>query len=100
MRGSSMALTPEKVADIARLARLRISPEDVPAYVRNLSRIIDFVAQLERADTGAVEPMAHPLDMNQRLRADEVTEAVDRDHIQRNAPAVEAGHYVVPKVIE
>jgi aspartyl-tRNA(Asn)/glutamyl-tRNA(Gln) amidotransferase subunit C len=44
--------------------------------------------------------MAHPLDVSQRLRPDQVTESDDRDHIQENAPSVEGGLYLVPKVIE
>lgn len=95
-----MSLTPEQVAAIAHLARLRIGADVESEFVRNLSGIIDFVAQLERVDTGSVTPMAHPLDMVQRLRADEVTETDDRDRFQANAPAVEAGLYLVPKVIE
>jgi aspartyl-tRNA(Asn)/glutamyl-tRNA(Gln) amidotransferase subunit C len=44
--------------------------------------------------------MAHPLDMIQRLREDVVTEQVDRELYQQNAPQVEAGLYLVPKVVE
>lgn len=95
-----MALTPDEVRSIARLARLAIREEDVAAYARDLSSILDFVAQLERADTADVAPMAHPLDMAQRLRPDVVTESDRRDLYQRNAPQVEAGLYLVPKVIE
>lgn len=95
-----MSLTPEQVAEIAHLARLEIGAEDVSTYAHNLSRIIDFIAQLERADTGSVTPMAHPLDMAQRMRPDEVTEVADRELFQRNAPAVEDGVYIVPRVIE
>lgn len=95
-----MSLTPEQVAEIARLARLEISGEEAGGLAQNLSSIIDFVAQLEQADTEAVVPMAHPLDMAQRLRDDEVTETVDRDTYQQNAPAVEDGVYIVPRVIE
>ncbi|HLU61097.1 MAG TPA: Asp-tRNA(Asn)/Glu-tRNA(Gln) amidotransferase subunit GatC [Gammaproteobacteria bacterium] len=95
-----MALKPEDVAAIAHLARLEIRDEDVSSYADNLSRILDFVQQLERADTEGVAPMAHPLAMSQRLRADEVTEQDQRERFQQNAPQVEAGLYLVPKVIE
>jgi aspartyl-tRNA(Asn)/glutamyl-tRNA(Gln) amidotransferase subunit C len=44
--------------------------------------------------------MAHPLDMAQRLRADEVSEYDQREYFQAMAPRVEAGLYLVPKVIE
>jgi len=95
-----MSLTPDDVKAIARLARLAISEQDIPLYARNLSNILDFVAQLDKADTTSVAPMAHPLEMAQRLRPDEVTEQVDRKLYQENAPQVEAGLYLVPKVIE
>jgi aspartyl-tRNA(Asn)/glutamyl-tRNA(Gln) amidotransferase subunit C len=95
-----MKLSRDEVESIAHLARLGISSEEVPAYVDNLSRIIDFVQQLERADTEGVTPMAHPLNMTQPLREDKVTEPDQRDLYQQNAAAVEAGLYLVPKVIE
>jgi len=95
-----MALTPDEVRSIARLARLAISDQDIPRYADNLSRILDFVAQLDKADTTSVAPMAHPLDMSQRLREDAVTESNQRELFQKNAPQVEAGLYLVPKVIE
>ncbi|MGB9429854.1 MAG: Asp-tRNA(Asn)/Glu-tRNA(Gln) amidotransferase subunit GatC [Gammaproteobacteria bacterium] len=95
-----MSLSPDQVRSIARLARLAISERDVPRYAETLSRILEFVAQLDRADTAGVVPMAHPLDMSQRLREDAVTEADQRELFQKNAPQVEAGLYLVPKVIE
>jgi aspartyl-tRNA(Asn)/glutamyl-tRNA(Gln) amidotransferase subunit C len=97
----AMSLTRAQVEGIAHLARLEITEEQMPVYVDSLSRIIDFVEQLAAADTGAVEPMAHPLaDQVQRLRPDEVTEADRHEKYQQNAPAVAAGLYLVPKVIE
>ena len=95
-----MALTPDDVKSIAHLARLEIRDADISAYADNLSRILDFVKQLEAADCDNVQPMAHPLDMSQRLRADEVSETDQRELYQENAPQVEAGLYLVPKVIE
>ncbi|MGH8377977.1 MAG: Asp-tRNA(Asn)/Glu-tRNA(Gln) amidotransferase subunit GatC [Gammaproteobacteria bacterium] len=95
-----MSLTPDEVRSIARLARLAISHEDISRYAGSLSRILDFVAQLDKAGTDNVAPMAHPLDMTQRLREDAVTETNQRDLFQENAPQVEAGLYLVPKVIE
>ena len=95
-----MSLTPDDVKTIARLARLRIAEQDIPAYAQTLSSIMEFVAQLDKVDTVSVQPMAHPLDMTQRLREDVVTEQVDRERYQQNAPQVEAGLYLVPKVVE
>jgi aspartyl-tRNA(Asn)/glutamyl-tRNA(Gln) amidotransferase subunit C len=96
-----MSLTRQDVEKIAHLARLSITDAEMPVYVSSLSSIVDFVAELSRVETGSVEPMAHPLDgQRQRLRADEVTETDHREKYQANAPRVQAGLYVVPRVIE
>ncbi len=96
-----MSLTPDDVKAIARLARLAIAEQDIPAYAKNLSSILEFVAQLDQADTASVPPMAHPLvGVPPRLREDQVTEPVDRDRYQDTAPQAEAGLDLVPKVVE
>jgi aspartyl-tRNA(Asn)/glutamyl-tRNA(Gln) amidotransferase subunit C len=95
-----MSLSPEQVKQVAHLARLSLPPEKVEPYARQLSNILAMVGQLSNAQTDAVSPMAHPLDMVQRLRADAVTEADRRDDFQAIAPAVDNGLYLVPKVIE
>jgi aspartyl-tRNA(Asn)/glutamyl-tRNA(Gln) amidotransferase subunit C len=96
-----MSLTRQDVEKIAHLARLSISEEEMPVYVTSLSSIVDFVDELSRVDTGSVEPMAHPLDgQHQRLRADAVTQSDHHLKFQGNAPSVQAGLYVVPRVIE
>ncbi len=95
-----MSLTPDEVNQIAHLARLSIAEDQVPGFVDNLSRIIDFVQQLESADTQGVTPMAHPVPSAQLLRADEVSESDQRERYQRNASSVQEGLYLVPRVIE
>ncbi len=95
-----MALTKQEVHKIAYLARLKIDESDVPQYARQLSDILDFVAQMDAVDTAGVEPLAHPLGATQRLRPDEVTETDQREHFQAIAPQVENGLYLVPRVIE
>ncbi len=96
-----MSLTRKDVENIAHLARLAITEAEMPAYVSNLSKIMSFVEQLNAADTAAIEPMAHPLkDQVQRLRPDEVIDEDRHEKYQRNAARVEAGLYLVPKVIE
>ncbi len=95
-----MSLDKEQVQHIAMLARLRLADDEFAETVDKLSRIVDFVDQLQAAPTDDVVPMAHPLNQTQRLRPDAVTEADERDHIQQNAPATDDGLYLVPKVIE
>ena len=96
-----MSLTSSQIETIAGLARLALKAEEIPVYAESLSRILGLVGELEKAETSSVEPMAHPLaGQVQRLRVDEVTSADERERNQRNAPQVEAGLYLVPKVIE
>ncbi|MBT8140882.1 MAG: Asp-tRNA(Asn)/Glu-tRNA(Gln) amidotransferase subunit GatC [Gammaproteobacteria bacterium] len=95
-----MALTADDLQHIANLARLEICESETEAYRQKLSTILDMVDQLSAADTQGVIPMAHPLDMAQRLRADEVSETDQRALYQQNATQTEAGLYLVPKVIE
>ena len=95
-----VSLTKDQVQHIATLARLKLAASEFDDVVDKLSRIVDFVDQLQAAPTDDVLPMAHPLNMSQRLRADEVTEPNERDKIQQNAPSTEDGYYLVPKVIE
>jgi aspartyl-tRNA(Asn)/glutamyl-tRNA(Gln) amidotransferase subunit C len=95
-----MSLSPKQIESIAHLARLELKPEEIPVYADSLSRIFGLVGELDRAQTAAVEPMAHPLEQVQRLRADAATSTDQRELFQRNAPQVDGGLYLVPKVIE
>ncbi|MEJ2308129.1 MAG: Asp-tRNA(Asn)/Glu-tRNA(Gln) amidotransferase subunit GatC [Gammaproteobacteria bacterium] len=95
-----MSLDQTDVEKIAHLARLAVTDEEAQQLSGDLSRILDLVAQMEQVDTSDVEPMAHPLNMRQRLREDQVTEENRRELYQSIAPATDNGLYLVPKVIE
>lgn len=96
-----MSLTSRQIETIAGLARLALKPEEIPVYAGSLTSILGMVSELEKAETANIEPMAHPLaGQVQRLRVDEVTSPDERERNQRNAPQVESGLYLVPKVIE
>lgn len=95
-----MALTVSEVEDCAHLARLGIDSQDVESYAKDLSGMLDLMTQMSDLDTDNIIPMAHPMDQAQRLRPDEVTEQNNREKFQAIAPQVEAGLYLVPKVIE
>lgn len=94
------SLSAEDVKKIANLARLAIDENDVEAYSRQLTNILEFVEQMNAVDTSGVSPMAHPQDQTQRLREDKVIEQDQRENFQALAPKTEAGLYLVPKVIE
>jgi len=95
-----MSLSPEAVRKIAHLARLNLSEEDIKTYSPQLTNILNFIEQMNQIDTTNVEPLSHPFDLTQPLRADDANEPNLRDKFQRIAPSVEAGLYLVPKVIE
>ncbi|MEE2766574.1 MAG: Asp-tRNA(Asn)/Glu-tRNA(Gln) amidotransferase subunit GatC [Pseudomonadota bacterium] len=95
-----MDLSIEDVKKISALARIEIEQQDIDGYVRDLGGILGLVDQLNSAETDEVTPMAHPMDQVQRLRVDQVTEQDQRELFQSQAPQVESGLYLVPKVIE
>ena len=95
-----MSLERSDVEKIAHLARMAVSDEELASVADDLSNILDLVEQMNAVNTAGVAPMAHPLHMLQRLRADKVSEEDQRDYFQEIAPATEAGCYLVPKVID
>jgi len=95
-----MPLEKEEVEKIAHLARISLTETDIPLYTHHLSNILNLVAQMNDVETSDLSPMAHPLDEVARLRPDTVSEIDQREHFQTIAPQIEAGLYLVPKVIE
>ncbi len=95
-----MSLSLDDVSRIARLARIEISPAETEQTRDQLNGILAFVEQLQAVYTDGIAPMAHAVDVVQRLRPDVVTETDCREAFQTIAPETEAGLYLVPKVIE
>ena len=95
-----MDLEPEEVEKIAHLARIAVAADELDALNTELSGILGLVERMAELDTSDIVPMAHPLDMPQRLRQDVVTEENHRDAYQAVAPATANGLYLVPRVIE
>jgi aspartyl-tRNA(Asn)/glutamyl-tRNA(Gln) amidotransferase subunit C len=95
-----MSLNKEGVARIAQLARIELSVAESATTQNQLNDILGFMARLQAVDTTDIEPMAHAVDVVQRLRPDLVTETDRRADFQAIAPEVEGGLYLVPKVIE
>ncbi|HCU04816.1 MAG: hypothetical protein A2X77_05325 [Gammaproteobacteria bacterium GWE2_42_36] len=92
-------MTPDEIKKLARLARLRITDEETEKY-SDINEILQLVKQImEEKDTSAIEPLCHPLDIEQRIRPDIVTESNERDYLQKNAPLATHGIYLVPQVI-
>ncbi len=95
-----MSLSLEDVSRIARLARIEVTAAEVENTRDQLNGILGFIEQLQAVNTDGIEPMAHAVDVVQRLRADMVSEPDQREAFQAVAPETEAGLYLVPKVIE
>jgi aspartyl-tRNA(Asn)/glutamyl-tRNA(Gln) amidotransferase subunit C len=95
-----MPLNLDDIRRVAHLARIEVTDADLQAAQRELNGILNLVEQLQAAETAGVEPMAHAQDVTLRLREDEITESDQRARFQSIAPRVDAGLYLVPKVIE
>ena len=95
-----MALSSEEIRRIARLARIAVTEQEAIEMGQKLTGIFQLIEEMQAVDTADVEPMAHALDVMQRLREDKVTETDQRERFQSIAPQIESGLYLVPKVIE
>lgn len=95
-----MSLTPQDVARIAKLARIAVTEAEIAAVGEELNSIFGLIEQMQAVNTDGIEPMAHSQDVSLRLREDAVTAENRREAFQAVAPQVEAGLYLVPKVIE
>ena len=95
-----LSINKDEIKYLSLLSRMDIDKNEIKDVEEKLSKIIDFVDQLQTISTDDIEPMAHPLNQSQRLRIDEVTETNDRENIQKNAQQIEKGMYLVPKVID
>jgi aspartyl-tRNA(Asn)/glutamyl-tRNA(Gln) amidotransferase subunit C len=95
-----MALELDDVKRVARLARIAITEDEARSALPQLHGIFSLIEQMQAVDVSRVEPMSHAQEISLRLREDAVTEADQRDRLLAVAPAVEAGLYLVPKVIE
>ena len=95
-----MSLNKEQVKEIAQLAKLSINVSEIEQSTIELNNILSLMAELAEIETDQVEPMAHPLEMSQRLREDVVSEADLSEEFQAIAPKTGKQHFLVPTVIE
>jgi aspartyl-tRNA(Asn)/glutamyl-tRNA(Gln) amidotransferase subunit C len=95
-----MSLANDDVRRIAALARIAITAEESAEVLERLNRVLALIEEMRAVDVSGVEPMAHAIDVGQRLRVDKVTEGDQHRLYQSVAPAVEGDLYLVPKVIE
>ncbi len=95
-----MTLSEAEVRAVAHLARLQLSDAELAVMARQLSAILDYVQQLQQVNTDGVEPLAHPLPVENVFRADEPAPSLPVDEALANAPARRGDYYAVPAVLE
>ena len=95
-----MSLTKQEVAWVAHLSRIELSDEMAEKMAGQLSQVLDYIAQLNEADTSAVEPMSHSGALANVFRDDTPAPSLPRDAALRNAPDRAEGYFRVPRVIE
>ena len=93
-------LSREDVLHVARLARLRLTDEEVDRYTDQLAAVLDHAADVAALDTGGVPPTAHPLPLANVLREDTPVPGLDRDEVLSQAPAAEDARFRVPPILE
>lgn len=95
-----MALTDKEVAHIAKLARIRLTAEEVPHYANEINSILKWIEQLSEVDTTNVEPLLSVSNQTLPWRADVVNDGNQQEAVLKNAPMQNYGCFAVPKVIE
>lgn len=95
-----MSLSLDEVRKVAKLARLELSDADLALMQQQLSAILDYVAQLNELDTSDVEPLAHPLPIDNVFRPDEPIPSLPVDAALQNAPNRVGDYFAVPAVFD
>lgn len=88
------------IAHVARLARLDLGSDELETYREQLGVILEHAARVQSLDTDGVEPTAHPLEMTNTFRDDEVRPSLDRDEVLAAAPEARDGYFVVPPAMD
>ena len=95
-----MTIDTDTARKVARLARIRVEEERLPALAREFDAILGFIEQLGEVDVEGVEPMTSVTPMRLKRRADAVTDGDRQADVLRNAPDAREGFFAVPKVVE
>ena len=95
----SSPLTRAEVAQVARLARLELTDEELDMFTGQLADVLEHAADVEALEIDDVPPTAHPLPLVNVLREDVVVPSLDRDEVLAAAPHTEDGRFVVPRIL-
>lgn len=95
----SPPITRDEVAHVANLARLQLTDEELDQFTGQLAAVLDHARDVEGLDVAEVPPTAHPFELTNVTRTDEVRPSLDRDEVLAQAPSAEAGQFRVPPVL-
>jgi aspartyl-tRNA(Asn)/glutamyl-tRNA(Gln) amidotransferase subunit C len=95
-----MSLTADQVRWVAHLARLELTDAELALMTRQLSAILDYVAQLQQVDTDGVEPLVHAVELHNVFRNDEPAPSLPVEAALANAPDRRGDFYSVPAVLD
>jgi aspartyl-tRNA(Asn)/glutamyl-tRNA(Gln) amidotransferase subunit C len=85
---------------VAKLARIKVEDDQLPALAEEFNRILGFIEQLGEVDVEGVEPMTSVTPQRLKRREDVVTDGSYQDKVLSNAPDAREGFFAVPKVVE
>jgi aspartyl-tRNA(Asn)/glutamyl-tRNA(Gln) amidotransferase subunit C len=92
-------ITRDDVAHVARLARLRLTDDELGTFTDQLAKVLDHARDVEALDVADVPPTSHPYPLKNVMRPDEERPSLGRDAVLEAAPAAEAGMFRVPPVL-
>ncbi len=95
-----MSIDKDTAARVAKLARIKVTEDALPALAQEFNTILGFIEQLNEVDVDNVEPMTSVTPMRLKRRVDEVTDGNQQDKVLANAPDAREGFFAVPKVVE
>ncbi len=95
-----MSIDTKIAARVAKLARIRVEDDALPALAAEFNTILGFIEQLAEVDVEGVEPMTSVTPMRLPRRADAVTDGGQQAAVLSNAPDAREGFFAVPKVVE
>lgn len=95
-----MALSDQEILHVARLARLRLRPDEMEPVRKDLNRVLDYVSQLQALDLEGVAPTMHVLSGQTPLRGDVARSSLPVAEAVKNGPHVRDGMFVVPRIME
>jgi aspartyl-tRNA(Asn)/glutamyl-tRNA(Gln) amidotransferase subunit C len=95
-----MSIDIETARKVAKLARIRVEPDALPALASEFSAILGFIEQLNEVDVSGIEPMTSVTPMQLKRRKDIVTDGNQQAAVLANAPDAREGFFAVPKVVE